>query len=147
MRQKNSFKDITAIKGTGTEDQLQKPSLPRGSFRGSCCYLVAESCMTLLRHMDCNLPGSSVLGIAQARIVGCQFLPQGIFLTQGLNAHLHSCIAGEFFTIEPPGKPHSGTERRVKGRSQGWTRELNVCNLCNDRFRDLAELRLSLQPD
>ena len=38
---------------------------------------------------DCSLPGS-VHGIFQARIleVGCYFLPQGIFLTQGSNPHL-----------------------------------------------------------
>ena len=35
--------------------------------------------------------------------VGCHFFPQGIFLTQGSNQV--SCIAGRFFTIEPPGKP------------------------------------------
>ena len=38
--------------------------------------------------------------------VGCHFLLQGIFPIQGLNSHLlHSCIAGGFFTAEPPGKP------------------------------------------
>ena len=39
--------------------------------------------------MDCSPPGSSVHGISQARNtgVGCCFLPQGIFLTQGLNPH------------------------------------------------------------
>ena len=36
----------------------------------------------------------------------CHFLLQRIFLTQGSNLLLHiSCIAGEFFTTEPPGKP------------------------------------------
>ena len=34
--------------------------------------------------------------------VGCHFLLQGIFPTQGLNQH--SRIAGGFFTTEPPGK-------------------------------------------
>ena len=35
----------------------------------------------------CSPPGSSVCGISQARIreLGCHFLHQGIFLTQGLN--------------------------------------------------------------
>ena len=37
--------------------------------------------------MDCNPPGSSVYGIFQARNteLGCHFLLQGIFLTQGSN--------------------------------------------------------------
>ena len=37
---------------------------------------------------------------------GCYFLFQGIFLTQGRNLCKYgSCIAGWFFTVEPPGKP------------------------------------------
>ena len=35
--------------------------------------------------------------------MGCHFLLQGIFLTQGLS-HI-SCTAGGLFTTEPPGKP------------------------------------------
>ena len=39
--------------------------------------------------MDCSPSGSSVYGILQARrSVGCHFLLQGIFLTQGSNLHL-----------------------------------------------------------
>ena len=39
--------------------------------------------------MDCSLPGSSVQGILQARAgVGCLFLLQGIFTTQGSNPRL-----------------------------------------------------------
>ena len=32
------------------------------------CVLVAESCLTLCSPVDCNLPGSSVYGVIQARI-------------------------------------------------------------------------------
>ena len=44
--------------------------------------------------------------------VGCHFLLQRIFQTQGLNpCLLHcravSCNVGEFFTAEPPGKPNA----------------------------------------
>jgi len=35
--------------------------------------------------------------------MGCHFLLQVIFLTQGSNLHL--CIAGGFFTAEPLEKP------------------------------------------
>ena len=52
--------------------------------------------------MDYSPPGSSVHGISQARIlewVAISF-SRGIFPTQCL-----SCIAGRFFTAEPPGKP------------------------------------------
>ena len=70
------------------------------------CYLVTKSCPTLGDPKDCS----------PARIlcpwdfsgkntgVGCHFLLQGIFLTQGLNV---SCLAGGFFTTEPSGKPRS----------------------------------------
>ena len=39
--------------------------------------------------------------------VGCHFLLQGIFLTQGLNPHLLHlpASAGEFSTTEPTGRP------------------------------------------
>ena len=41
--------------------------------------------------MDCSLPGSSVQGISQARILSCHFLLQGIVPTQGLNPCLQHC--------------------------------------------------------
>ena len=40
-----------------------------------------QSCPTLCDPMDCSPPGSPVHG------VGCHFLLQGIFLTQGSNLH------------------------------------------------------------
>ena len=40
---------------------------------------------------DCSLPGSSVHGISQARILGCHFLLKGIFLIQGPNVGLLHC--------------------------------------------------------
>ena len=53
---------------------------------------VAQSCPTLCDPMDCSLPGSSVHGIIQARIlVDCHFLLQGIFPTQGSNPGLLHC--------------------------------------------------------
>ena len=38
-------------------------------FRGRCVCLVAQSCLTLCDPMDYSLPGSSVHGILQARIL------------------------------------------------------------------------------
>ena len=53
----------------------------------------AQLCPTLCDPVDCNPPGSSVHGIFQAipgknTGVGCHFLLQGVFLTQGLNLRL-----------------------------------------------------------
>ena len=58
---------------------------------------VAQSCLTLCDPMDCSLPGSSVHVIFQARVLGCHFLLQGMFLIQGWNP-------GDSLTSEPPGK-------------------------------------------
>ena len=54
---------------------------------------VAQSCLTVCHPMDCSLPGSSVCGIFQARLlewVAISFF-QGIFLKQGLNLGLPHC--------------------------------------------------------
>ena len=82
---------------------------------------VAQSCPTLGDPMDCSLPGSSVHGILQAKILEWTAMPssrgssrprdgtqvslgagrfsllQGIFLTQGLNSGLPQC-----WQIHPP---------------------------------------------
>ena len=39
------------------------------------CVLVTQSCPTLCKPMDCNLPGSSVHGILQARILEWVAIP------------------------------------------------------------------------
>ena len=53
-------------------------------------FLVTKSCPTLCNPIDCNLPGSSVHGDSPGKNtgVGCHFLLQEIFATQGLNLHL-----------------------------------------------------------
>ena len=50
----------------------------------------AQSCPTLCDPMDCSQPGSSLHGIFPSKNteVGCYFLLQGIFLTQGSNPGL-----------------------------------------------------------
>ena len=55
--------------------------------------LVAQLCSTLCNPVDCGLPGPLVLGILQGKNtgVGCHFLLQGVFLTQGLNPGLLHC--------------------------------------------------------
>ena len=77
------------------------------------CVLPAKSlsCVRLCDPMDCSLPGSSVRGILQARILewGCRFLLQGIFPTQGSNPGLLSpAWAGGFFTLSHLGRPCMG---------------------------------------
>ena len=73
-----------------------------------CVRTHAQSCPMLCDPMDCNLPGSSVHGIFSGKKtgVGCHFLPQRIFPTQGLNppSLASPVLAGEFFVTAPLGK-------------------------------------------
>ena len=60
---------------------------------------VTQSCPTLCDPMDCGLPGSSVCGIFQARILewAATLFSKEIFLTQGSNQV--SRTVGRFVTI------------------------------------------------
>ena len=54
-----------------------------------CVCLVALSWPTLCDPVDCSLPGPRPWNFPGKNTgVGCHFLPQGIFLTQGSNSHL-----------------------------------------------------------
>ena len=68
-----------------------------------CACSIAQLCPTPCNPMDYRLPGSSVHGIVQARILGCRFLLQGTVPTQGSIPHLLHLLqlAGGFFTTEP----------------------------------------------
>ena len=54
---------------------------------------VTQSCLTLCGPVDCSLPGSTVHGILQARILEWVAIPfsRRIFPTQGLNPGLLHC--------------------------------------------------------
>ena len=78
-----------------SSDSLDGPAEAISVLKSESESEVAQ-CPTLCDPVDCSLPGSSVHGILQAPTgVGCHFLLQGIFLTQGSNP----CL--------PPGKPIS----------------------------------------
>ena len=71
----------------------------------SCC-LVAKSCLTLCKPMDCSLPGSSVYGIFQARMlewVAISFSTGSSWPRD--QTHVSSLASGIFIT-KPPGKPY-----------------------------------------
>ena len=77
------FKSLTFVCRLGSEEDLVL-SLPR-RFKHSLCSCVRtkslQSCLTLWDHMVCSLPGSSVHGILQARILEWVAMPscRGIF--------------------------------------------------------------------
>ena len=69
-----------------------------------CCCLVAQSC-PLCDPVDCSPPGSSVHGILQARTLEWVAMPSYRGSSQPRDQTCVSCMAGGFFTSEPPGKP------------------------------------------
>ena len=71
-----------------------------------CCCLVAKSCLTLCNPMDSSLPGSSVPGISQARILEWGAIPSPGDLPHPWIEPASPALAGRFFTTEPPGKPY-----------------------------------------
>ena len=67
--------------------------------------LVAQLCLTLCNPTDYSLPGSSVHGIIQARILsGLPSLSPEDFPDPGIKP-TSPTLAGGFFTTVPPGKP------------------------------------------
>ena len=80
------------------------PPSPLSSFCCGCCCLVLKSCGTLCDPMDGSPPGSSVHGISQARILEWVAISFSRGPSQPRDQILISCLAGGFFTTEPPGK-------------------------------------------
>ena len=78
-------------------------SLLHAKLLESCC-LVANSCLTLHDFVDCSLPGSSVHGISQARILErVPFPSSGDLLGSGIEL-VPAALADGFSTTESPGK-------------------------------------------
>ena len=84
---------------------------------------VAQSCPPLCDPMDCSLPGSSLHGILQARVLEwvAIFLLQGIFLNQGLNPGLPHCRQTDALPSEPPGKLMQVKKQQLKQDMEQWT--------------------------
>ena len=61
--------------------------------------VVTELCSTLCNPLDCSLPGSSVQGIFQARILEWVAIPFSRAFPQPRDRSQVSCIAVRFFTI------------------------------------------------
>ena len=89
------------------------------------CAKLLQLCLTLCDLTDCSPQGSSVRGILQAKniAVGCHFLLQEIFLTQGLNLCLMSpALAGRFFTT-------SANWEAALEQVGSWCLSLPVCEM------------------
>ena len=64
-----------------------------------------QLCPTLCNPKDCSPPGSYVQEILQARILEWVAMPCSRGSSLPRDWTQVSCIAGRFFTAEPPGKP------------------------------------------
>ena len=74
---------------------------------GCCCFSHRKYCLTLSNSMNCGLPGSSVHGIFQARIlewVAISF--SGDLPDPGIEP-TSPALAGRFSTTEPAGRPYN----------------------------------------
>ena len=89
---------------------------------------VAQSCLTLCDPMDCSLPGDFP---GKNTGVGCPFLSQGIFLTQGSNLCLLCLLHWQDDSL-----PLSHL-----GNSVGWTGPPNVQPLHSLRMGLYLEIR------
>ena len=80
---------------------MDPPHTPTDAYKGftKAWHVCAQSCASLCDPTDCSPPGSSVLGIFQARNagVGCHFL-----LTQG-SMSLESPTLADSLPPVPPG--------------------------------------------
>ena len=70
-------------------------------FHSSCFGHVQIFC----NPADCSLPGASVWGILQARILEWAAISSSRGSSRPRDWTCVSCIAGGFFTAKPPGKP------------------------------------------
>ena len=64
-----------------------------------------KSCSTFWDPMDCSLPGSSIHGILQVRILKWVAMPTSRGPSRPRDGTLVSCITRGFFTTEPLGNP------------------------------------------
>ena len=88
-----------------TELSLEPYVFPHFDLQFSSVQLL--SCVWLCDPMDCSLPGSSVHGILQARILEWVAMPSSRGSSQPRDRTQVFYTAGRFFTTEPPEKPNT----------------------------------------
>ena len=75
-----------------------------------CCAKLLQSCLTLLKPVNCSPPGSPVHGDSPGKNteVGCHALLQGIFPGQGSNLRLSHLLHWQAVSLPlaPPVKPN-----------------------------------------
>ena len=109
-----------------TASELSYPSRRRTSFLLLCVLSSLQSCLTLRNPMDYSLPGFSVHGILQARILEWVSISSSRESSQPRDGtctcfvYLH-WQAGFFLPLAPPGKPSSSIHKPVSGKDFNWS--------------------------
>ena len=79
------------------------------------------SCPTLCDPLDCSPPGSFVHGILQARTLEWVAISFSRGSSPPRDWTPISCLAGRFFTTEPPGKPSFHLRESKKKSAKAWS--------------------------
>ena len=99
--------------------------------------LVVQLCLTLCDRMNCSPPGTSVIGISQARILEWIAIPYSRRSSQSRAWPQVSWVAGRFFTIWATREAHSyffGMADTVNALSRfNWNRGYNFTTLLGRR--------------
>ena len=111
-----------------------------------CVCSVAQLCLTLCNPMDCCPPGSSVLGSFSGKNtgMGCHFLLQGIFPTQGLNLCLWDLM---YWQADSLPLSHLGSSGSYGNSTFNfWSKLHTVCHTSQNffQFSSVAQLYLTL---
>ena len=92
---------------------------------------VAQSCPALCEHVDCRMPGSSVHGISQARLLEwVAMIPPGNLPNPGIEP-MPCALTRGFFTTEPPRNPQDSVnyrhgQRNLAGYSPWGLKEFDI---------------------
>ena len=106
--------------------------------------LASQLCLTLCNPKDCSLPGSSVHGIFQARVLEWVAMSFSWGTSQPRGRTRVSHIVGRCFTSEPPGKSNTVFQQH-KRRLYTWTspdgqyRNQIDYILCSQRWRSCTQ--------
>ena len=103
------------------------------------CTSLARLCLTLCHPMDCSLPGFSVYGILQVRILEWVAIPFSRTSSWPKDLRWVSCIADRFFTIWATKEAQKQTVVYKIVKGQGSTvghRELYSVSCKNDHGKE-----------
>ena len=105
-------RDQTQVSHTAVRLPSEPPVTPESNYLSmarilSSQVLVAQLCQTLCNTMDCSLPGYSVHGILQARVLEWVAIPFSRESSQLRGQTWISHIVSRFFTLSHQGSPLS----------------------------------------